>query len=61
MKALIKASMLDESVGMAGTYWNDGSKKADAEFVVCFCDRPNSSLSFLEPVGVNEEFVSMTL
>lgn len=30
MKAFRKASTLDESVGTVGTYWNDGSRKADA-------------------------------
>ena len=29
MKALIRASTLDESVGIVGTYWNDGSRNAD--------------------------------
>ena len=30
MKALMKDSMLAESVGMVGTYWKEGRRKADA-------------------------------
>ena len=67
MKALVRSSTLDESVGMVGMYWKDGSRKAEADGVdsgiidiSLLPDLAIDSAGCVE-VGANDELVSNTL